>query len=471
MSAACRRAAVIGSPIAHSRSPWIFAFLSAREGHALAYAAREVRTEALAAFLDELRADDEWVGVNVTIPHKEAVARALGAAGLTEEAAAIGAVNVIEREPDGRLRGHNTDVIGVARMLADAGCEVAGAEVALFGAGGAARAVAWVLGRQGATAVYLVSENGAAARAFAADFGRRFPHTEFRVGSPGRASRLRLAIQATPLGMSGVDATRAGVPAERHFDRLGDWAWEARACAFDLIYLPEHTPFLGQARALGLRALGGLDLLIHQAVATWAIWFGEPRDRDALTEALRAQLQAELRRGRPVFLTGAMGAGKSTVGRILARRLGWEWIDTDAQVEARSGRSIAEVFAGEGEAAFRALERAAVREAAARTRVVVSLGGGALQSLESRRAVEGQGRVVYLDSSPEALMRRLARTRAVRPLLAAGSKDEAQARLEALLRERLPVYRRAWLRVRTDGRAPEAVADEILRALPEEAAS
>lgn len=151
-----------------------------------------------------------------------------------------------------------------------------------------------------------------------------------------------------------------------------------------------------------------------------------------------------------ISLCGMMGSGKSTVGAALARLAGLPLRSTDAWVEARAGRPIAEIFAAEGEAAFRALERQAV--GALRPPAVVDLGGGAFCDPGSAERLLALGPVVFLDVSPEEAARRLG----------GGEGRPLAARWPALLARRLPLYRRATLTVAVDGLSPEALARRIL---------
>ena len=161
-----------------------------------------------------------------------------------------------------------------------------------------------------------------------------------------------------------------------------------------------------------------------------------------------------------VVLVGPMGAGKTAVGALLASRLGVGLRDTDADVEAAAGRSVAEVFAAEGEAGFRRREQDAVRAALAGHDGVLALGGGAVLSPQVRAALAGHA-VVLLRASWASVADRVARDR-VRPLLA----GEPQERWEALLAARRPLYEQvATAVVDTDGLAVEQVADRVLAAL------
>ncbi|HEU4981885.1 MAG TPA: shikimate kinase [Acidobacteriaceae bacterium] len=166
---------------------------------------------------------------------------------------------------------------------------------------------------------------------------------------------------------------------------------------------------------------------------------------------------------RTILLTGFMGAGKSTVGALLAQKLGWEFLDADALVEARAGKSVAAIFAEEGEAAFRALEAEVIRDHARRGRLVLALGGGALETESTREFLSnlnGAG-VIFLDAPLEVLVARCLEQpqAAERPVLA--DREGLRRRFEA----RLPHYRDAHVTVSTSGMRPEQVADEILELL------
>jgi shikimate kinase len=162
-----------------------------------------------------------------------------------------------------------------------------------------------------------------------------------------------------------------------------------------------------------------------------------------------------------IILTGFMGAGKTTVGGLLAARLGWTFLDSDRFIESRAGMTIAEIFAQRGEPAFRELEAAAIREASHAAGLVLALGGGAIERPDTRAlfATMEDTLVVFLDAPLETLILRCAGHEGgpVRPVLA------DRARLEQRWRNRQPWYRQAHLTIPTAGLAPEAVAGQILQ--------
>jgi shikimate kinase len=164
----------------------------------------------------------------------------------------------------------------------------------------------------------------------------------------------------------------------------------------------------------------------------------------------------------PIFLIGFMASGKTTVGRLLAARLGWAFADLDDLIAAAAGTSVPHIFAEQGEAAFRRHETAVVLEAAARRGIVFATGGGAACREPNLGAMLAAGRVVALEVSPEEAIRR-AGEGSGRPLLD-GQADKLSA-ARALLAARDPFYRRAHLRVATEGRRPAEIAAEVQRSL------
>lgn len=138
-----------------------------------------------------------------------------------------------------------------------------------------------------------------------------------------------------------------------------------------------------------------------------------------------------------ICLVGLMGAGKTTIGRLLSRRLGWEFLDSDHEVEARTGVSIPTIFEIEGEEGFRRRESATIQELSDLPRIVLATGGGAVLSPENRQCIRRMGLVVYLEAPPECLIERLRHDRS-RPLLRV---PDPLAKLRELYVLRDPLYR------------------------------
>lgn len=169
---------------------------------------------------------------------------------------------------------------------------------------------------------------------------------------------------------------------------------------------------------------------------------------------------------RPIALIGYRGTGKTTVAQVLARHLGWDWVDADVEVELRAGRSIATIFADDGEPAFRDLEAQVVAGLCVREKTVVALGGGAVLREDNRQAIQKCQAAVWLKAAAPTLAERIAAdpsTSARRPNL---TNHGGRTEIEALLAQREPFYRAcATLEVDTENRDPAEIADEIVAAI------
>jgi shikimate kinase len=162
-----------------------------------------------------------------------------------------------------------------------------------------------------------------------------------------------------------------------------------------------------------------------------------------------------------IYLTGMMGVGKTTVGPILARQMGWKFEDTDFWIEARARMTISNLFIERGEEFFRKLEAEVIEQVTQSQFQVVALGGGALQRESNCQKILKSGILVYLQASEEVLTQRLLKEKGGRPLLAAVSETETLVRIQSLLRERKSSYEQAQIKLNTDCLAPIEVAEAI----------
>jgi shikimate kinase len=167
---------------------------------------------------------------------------------------------------------------------------------------------------------------------------------------------------------------------------------------------------------------------------------------------------------RNLVLVGMSGVGKSRVGRLVAERLRWRFVDTDVVIERRMGRSVQEIFADQGEERFRALEREAIVQAAQRAGTVISTGGGAILNPANRDVLFAGNLVICLDASVEQIAARLSRTRIRRPLLAG---DDPIAAIRTLKEQRTPLYALAHRTIVTDERTLGEVAADVIDVLRE----
>jgi shikimate dehydrogenase len=247
-----KRFAVVGQPIAHSRSPEIFAALSRASGIPLSYERLELTPDEFAfAFADARENFDGW---NVTAPHKE---RALAKADIVSgDARLVGAANVVTFR-DGEAYAANTDVGGVISLLRKSNIDPAGSVVTLLGAGGAARSTVVALGQMGAKRIVIANRSPERARALVDDLRAAAGATELAIGDPVAS---QLVINATSNGAAVADAAGACLP--------GGWC-------VDLQYRPSDTPFVRAARAAGRNAVSGAHMLVAQAIATFYLWYGD----------------------------------------------------------------------------------------------------------------------------------------------------------------------------------------------------
>lgn len=247
-----KRFAVVGQPIAHSRSPEIFAALSRAADIPLAYERIELTPEQFERAFAGARA--QFDGWNVTAPHKH---RALAAADeVSADARTVGAANVITFR-DGRAYATNTDVGGFKELLRSRGIDPAGQVVTLLGAGGAARSAVVALAQLGAKRIVIANRTLERARELVADLRSAAGATELLAGNPAAAP---LVINATSNGAAVSGAVLACT-------RNG-WC-------VDLQYKPTDTPFVQAARAAGHQAVNGTHMLVAQAIATFHLWYGD----------------------------------------------------------------------------------------------------------------------------------------------------------------------------------------------------
>jgi shikimate dehydrogenase len=266
-------AALVGHPVGHSLSPVMHNAAFAAAGLDWTYVAFDVAPGAAPAALDAMRTLG-IAGLSVTMPHKEAVAAAVDV--LDPAAAALRSVNTVARDGRGRLVGHSTDGDGFVDWLAACGIDVAGTEVVVVGAGGAARSVVDALGRAGAAGIAVVNRTASRAveAAALAAVGR--------VGTADDIGAAAIVVNATTVGM-GTD--------ELPFDPARLRRGQVVA---DLVYHPLDTALLRAARAAGCTAVDGLGMLVHQAVRQQVLWTGRRPD----PAVMRAAAESELARRR-----------------------------------------------------------------------------------------------------------------------------------------------------------------------------
>ncbi|MEA4929157.1 MAG: shikimate kinase [Candidatus Limiplasma sp.] len=357
------RYGLIGETLGHSHSPRVHALLGDAD-----YALRPLARGKLDAFL---RAGD-FLGLNVTIPYKQAVVPYCKALGPTAQA--VGSVNTLVRREDGTLYGDNTDVYGFQHMAEEAGIRLDGGKALVLGSGGTSLTACHAVRQAGGEAV-VVSRKG-----------------ENHYGNLGRHADAVLVVNTTPVGMY---PHFAEAPLElAQFPRLRG--------VLDVVYNPLRTRLMQQAQALELPCAGGLSMLVWQAARARELFDGRP----VPPEQVRAALAALRHSLSNLVLIGMPGSGKTSVGMRCAQALSLPFADTDAWVEQKAGKPIPRIFAEEGESAFRALEAEAIAAVAQTGGKVIATGGGAVLNPENRFNLRMNGVVVRLLRPLEHLSRK-----------------------------------------------------------------
>jgi shikimate dehydrogenase len=238
--------------------------------------------------------------------------------------------------------------------------------------------------------------------------------------------------------------------------------------AFDMVYRPLKTKFMKLAEEAGAKSFSGLKMLLFQAVDAFELWSASEGNEIKITkeqsDEVYRRLVMEVTGARNVILEGFMGSGKTTVSEILADKLELELLDTDQAIEEAEGRSISDIFAEDGEAAFREMETQLLDMVVSEhlSEMVISLGGGLPLREENRELLKLAGKVIYLRTTPETVFKRLEGDD-TRPLL---KSEDPKRKIEELMESRKERYEAAAdIIIDTDGKEPWQIADEIVDAL------
>ena len=404
-----KRYGLLGRTLGHSFSPRIHQLLGGYD-----YRLFEKEPEELEAFLTA----GDFAGLNVTIPYKRSVI--LFCQELTDQARRIGSVNTIVRRPDGTLLGHNTDYEGFLYMVRSAGMDPAGKKALVLGSGGASLTVRTALADLGAGEVVVISRTG--------------PDNYQNLD---RHRDARLIVNATPVGMY-PDTESCLLDLDQ---------FPACEAVLDLIYNPARTQLLLEGEKRGMVIANGLGMLVAQARGSAQLFLGRDIPDGRVAEITR-RLEGETRN---ILLIGMPGCGKSTVGRALAQALGRPLADLDEEIAARAGMSIPEIFAGQGEEAFRRLEHQVLLDAARKSGTVIACGGGIVTRPENLDPMRRNSAVVFL-------------RRDLKLLPSAGRPLSQRDGPEKLYRQRKPLYEKA-ADFAVDNITVEGAVSEIIRRL------
>ncbi len=353
--------ALIGKTLKHSYSKKIHALLGSYD-----YDLVELEISELKDFV--LR--KEYKGFNVTIPYKKNIIPFLDE--VDERAKKIGAVNTVVCK-NGKICGYNTDFDGMVYALNSAKIEIKGKIVLILGSGGTsntARAVAEFLG---AKEIKILSRSGEI------NYQNYFE----------KAKDAQVVINTTPVGM--YPDNYSCLIELSHFAKLEG--------VLDVVYNPAMTMLLNKAKELGIKHTNGLPMLVAQAKFASQLFLDKKLD-DNLIENITNKLNKE---SQNLILIGMAGCGKTTIGKMVADLLGKEFIDTDAIIEQKAGKTIPEIFALEGEEYFRKLESEVLSEVGKLSNKVISTGGGVVTKSENYFSLKQNGVIIWIKRDVDLL--------------------------------------------------------------------
>ena len=404
------RCGLIGAHLAHSFSPQIHTALAD-----YSYELVELPPENIGDFVR----NGDFDAFNVTIPYKKDVMPFLDK--ISPEAQTIGAVNTVVRHADGTLHGYNTDYFGFNAMLDASGIEVQGKKVLVLGSGGASVTVQAVLADRGATEIVVIG------RKLENNYDNLHLHTDADV-----------IVNTTPVGMYPNNG-QSPVALSRFPHCTG---------VLDVIYNPARTALLLEAEERGIPHMNGLFMLVAQAVKAFEFFTGDVAE-EGIIETITRQISKQTKN---IVLIGMPSCGKSTVGALLAEKMGRPFYDADAEFTDMHGITPAEAITRLGEDRFREMEHATLCKLGKMSGTVIACGGGAVTRAYNYAPLHQNSVIIYLE-------RELSR------LSTNGRPLSQQTSLEALYAARKHAYEQfSDLRV-VSTEVPEQTADAMLEAL------
>lgn len=404
---------LVGEKLGHSFSPQIHSNLANYK-----YSLFEVKPDSLGDFIRS----DKYDSVNITIPYKVSVMKYLDK--ISDTARRIGSVNAVTHAPDGTLYGDNTDYYGFVYMLNHAGIDVRNKKVLVLGSGGASKTAKVACVDLGAKEVVIVSRSGQV------NYENVYSlHQD-----------ANIIVNCTPVGMypnngdSPIDITK--------FPLLVGVA--------DIIFNPAKTKLLLCAEEMNIKHANGLSMLVAQAKAACELFCNEKisdSEIDRITNIISYQTQN-------IILIGMPGCGKTTVGKLVADKLGREFADTDVCIESSTQMSIPDIFKLHGEDAFRQIESENVRNIGKKTGMVIATGGGVVTRSENYFPLRQNGMIFFIKRDPDLL------DKSGRPL-------SLSIDLQEMYSERLPLYRK-FSDFEIENQTPEQVAYDIINIVKKE---
>ena len=356
---------LIGAKLGHSFSPTIHNKLFGYN-----YSLLEIPETEIADFLTK----KEFKAINVTIPYKQTVIPFLDE--ISQTARKIGAVNTVVNK-NGKLYGYNTDFVGMRDLIQKNNIEIEGKTVAILGSGGTSKTAKAVAESLGATKIYIVSKSG---KENSISYEKLYEIER----------EIEVIINTTPCGMY-PNINESAVEIEKFHNLCG---------VVDAIYNPLKTKLVCDAKQRGIKAVGGLYMLVSQAAAA-AEKFVE---KDVSTKEVEKIYNDLYKHKENIVLIGMPGCGKTTIGKALSKELSKDFIDTDELIVIKENTPIPEIFEQKGETAFRDIESLVVKEVSSLSSKIISTGGGVVKRPENINLLKQNGRIIFLDRPIENIL-------------------------------------------------------------------
>lgn len=358
--------------------------------------------------LDLFFKNRDFKGINVTIPYKTEVIKYLDF--VDENAEKIGAVNTVVNK-DGKLNGYNTDYSGLKKLISLNNVSLKGKNVLIFGNGGTSKTARAVAEEAGASEIVLVSR-------------RKTEFNDVYENISDYYDFAEIIINTTPCGMyPNIYDCAASLDG---FKRL--------QAVFDVVYNPLRTKLVIDAKNKGIISDGGTKMLVFQAVFAARLFSGLQIPDEAGFEIINRLTREK----ENIVLIGMPASGKTTAGKILSKKLGRDFVDTDSEIEKKHNMSPKDIINSLGEEVFRDYETDVIREISARQGIVIATGGGAVERQINIDLLKENGKIVFLDRPLSFLS-----SDSGRPL------SSTKEKLAELYKRRLPLYEKyADLKVR-----------------------
>ncbi|MBQ4317505.1 MAG: shikimate dehydrogenase [Clostridia bacterium] len=401
----------IGKKLTHSFSKEIHQRLADYN-----YELIELVEEEIAPFFEK----KDFAAINVTIPYKQTVMQYLDS--VSDIAKRIGAVNTIVNR-GGLLFGYNTDYYGMKSLIERVGLDLKGKKVLILGTGGTSKTASVVATDMGALQVLTVS---------------RRKSEEYITYEEAKTlhSDANVIINTTPSGMyPDCESKPIDISPFSHLEGV-----------IDAVYNPLCTNLVLDAKEKGIKAEGGLYMLVMQAVVAVERFLDTEIEKTVADDVFASVFASK----ENIILTGMPGSGKSTVGKLINLD-GYEFIDTESEIEKRCECTIKELMESKGESFFRDLEAEVIRDVSSKNSRIISTGGGAVLREENVRRLKRNGRIFFINAD-------LSRLRATdsRPL------SNTEDKLKKLYNERINIYKSSADVIIPDMNSPKSEAEYIL---------